>query len=142
MFSKKFWLTFILVFVTLEVSGYIIYSLIMGSTFQDPDVSKAFRPEGEMMSKMWIVYLMDLVWSFFFTFFFVKGYENRGIMEGIRFGIYIGLFFSMVVSYQSYVFYPLPYKVVLQMFLWGFVQSILCGIVAALVYKPKQQEAS
>jgi magnesium-transporting ATPase (P-type) len=114
----------------------------MGSTFQDPDVSKAFRPEGEMMSKMWIVYLMDLVWSFFFTFFFVKGYENRGIMEGIRFGIYIGLFFSMVVSYQSYVFYPLPYKVVLQMFLWGFVQSILCGIVAALVYKPKQQEAS
>ncbi|MEJ5304673.1 MAG: hypothetical protein WHV63_01910 [Ignavibacteria bacterium] len=142
MFSKKFWLTFILVFVTLEVSGYIIYSLIMGSTFQDPDVSKAFRPEGEMMSKMWIVYLMDLVWSFFFTFFFVKGYENRGIMEGIRFGIFIGLFFSMVVSYQSYVFYPLPYKFVLPMFLWGFVQSVLCGIVAALVYKPKQQEAS
>lgn len=142
MFSKKFWLTFLLVFVTLEVTGYIIYTFIMGSTFQDPEVSKVFRPGDEMTSKMWIVYLMDLVWSFFFVFFFAKGYENRGIMEGVRFGIYIGLFFSMVVSYQAYAFYPLPYKVVLPMFLWGLVQCVLCGVVAALAYKPKQVEAA
>ncbi|MGB9665325.1 MAG: hypothetical protein ACPL25_10485 [Ignavibacteria bacterium] len=142
MFSKKFWLTFILVFVTFVVTSYLIYGLIMQPTFQDPEVSKVFRPESEMMSKMWVAYLMDLVWSFFFVFFFAKGYENRGIMEGVRFGFYIGLFYFMVAFYQSYVYYPVPYKLVLQMFLWGLVQSVLCGIVAALVYKPKQVKAA
>ena len=137
MFTKKFFLTVILVFVTLEVTNYIIYQLIMAPTFQDHELTKAFRPEGEMAGKMWIAFLMDLVWSFFFVFFFSKGYENRGIMEGVRFGIYIGLFYSMVVSYQSYVFYPLPYSFVLSMFLWGVLQCIICGIVAALVFKPK-----
>jgi len=137
MFTKKFFLTVILVFVTLEVTNYIIYQVIMAPTFQDPELTKAFRPEGEMAGKMWIAFLMDLVWSFFFVFFFSKGYENRGIMEGVRFGIYIGLFYSMVVSYQSYVFYPLPYSFVLSMFLWGVLQCIICGIVAALVFKPK-----
>lgn len=109
----------------------------MDPIFQDPEVKKAFRPTEEIQSKMWVAYLMDLVWSFFFTFFFAKGYENRGLMEGVRFGIYIGLFFNMVVTYQQYVFYPIPYKMVLPSFLLGLVQVIILGIIAALLYKPK-----
>ncbi len=142
MLTKKFWLTFILVFVALEVTNYIIYMSVLGSLWQDPEISKAFRPQEEIMSKMWVGYILDLVWSFFFTFFFAKGYENKGIMEGVRFGIYIGLFFSMVVSYSSYVVYPIPYKVALQMFIWGLIQAVVLGIVAALVYKPKQVETA
>lgn len=137
MFTKKFWLTFILVFIVLEITNYLFYMGLMGPIFQDPEVQKAFRSMEEIQSKMWVSYLMDLVWSFFFTFIFVKGYENKGIMEGVRFGIYIGLFYNMVVSYQNYVFYPIPYKVVLPSFLLGMVQVIILGIIAALIYKPK-----
>lgn len=141
MFTKKFFLTFVAVFITLEVVGYILFWWLMGDTWKSEEVSKFLRPEGEMMGKVWIVILMDLVWSFFFTFFFVKGYENKGIAEGIRFGFYIGIFFSMVMAYQSYVFYPYPYWVTFQMFIYGLIQALLCGVVAALVYKPKAQAA-
>lgn len=67
--------------------------------FLDPEIKKAFRSMEEIQSKMWVGYLMDLVRSFFFTFLFVKGYENKGIMEGVRFGIYVCFFYIMVVSY-------------------------------------------
>ncbi len=139
MFTKKFYLTFVAVFITLEVTGFILYMWLMGDTWKSEEVAKFLRPEADWMGKMWIVYLTDLIWSFFFTFFFVKGYENKGIAEGIRFGIYIGLFFSLVMAYQSYVFYPWPYWVTFQMFVYGLIQAILCGVVAALVYKPKAQ---
>lgn len=67
--------------------------------FLDPEIKKAFRSMEEIQSKMWVGYLMDLVRSFFFTFLLVKGYKNKGIMEGVRFGIYICFFYTMVVSY-------------------------------------------
>jgi hypothetical protein len=139
MFTKKFWLTFILVFVVLEATNYFFYMYLLDPLWKDPEVSKAFRPEEEMFSKMWLGYILDLIWSFFFTFFFAKGYENRGLMEGVRFGIYIGLFYFLVVNYGNYVIFPLPYKATLYPFLCGFAQAIILGIVAALVYKPKQE---
>lgn len=71
----------------------------MGPMFLDPEIKKAFRSMEEIQSKMWVGYLMDLVRSFFFTFLFVKGYKNKGIMEGVRFGIYVCFFYIMVVSY-------------------------------------------
>jgi hypothetical protein len=105
-------------------------------------VKEVFRPEEEMMGKMWVMWVADLVWSFFFVFIFVKGYQNRGIMEGIRYGIYIGLFFSFVYAYGSYTMYPLPYSLILQWFLIGLVQTIILGIVTAVIYKPKEAAVS
>ena len=85
---------------------------------------------------MWIMYVTDIIWSFFFAFFFVKGYEGKGIMEGLRFGFYIGLFWSLVSAYQSYAFVPMPYSLALKWFIFGMIESLILGVVAALVYKP------
>ena len=89
------------------------------------------------MGKMWIMYILDLVWSFFFVFFFVKGYENKGIIEGLRFGLYIAIFFNLVNVYGQFTVYPIPYYLALQWFLYGLVQALILGAAAALVYKPK-----
>jgi magnesium-transporting ATPase (P-type) len=90
-----------------------------------------------MMSKMWVMWVTDIVWSFFFVFIFVKGYQNKGVMEGLRYGVYIGLFFSFVFAYSSYAMYPLPYSLIFQWFLIGLIQSVVLGIVTAVIYKPK-----
>lgn len=138
MFTKKFWLTFILIFVVLEATNFFFYMYLLDPLWKDPEVSKAFRPEEEMYSKMWLSYILDLIWSFFFTFFFAKGYENKGLWEGVRFGVYIGLFYHLVVSYGNYIIFPLPYKATVYPFLCGFAQALILGIVAALAYKPRE----
>jgi hypothetical protein len=135
--TKKFIIAFLVVFVGLEVTNFIIYMGILKSALMSDMYKAVFRPEEDMNSKMWLMWLMNLVWSYFLVFFFVKGYENKGWMEGFRYGVYIGIFFSLVMSFHSFVIYPFELPLILQMFVYGFIQSIIIGIIAALLYKPK-----
>lgn len=135
--QKKFWVSFIVVFIVYEITNFVVHGLILGPTYMSEAVQPLFRPQEVLESTQWIRLLTSLVWSFFFTFIFVKGYENKGIMEGIKFGIYIGLFYSFVWAYQTYWMYPLPYSLIFQWFIFGLIQCVILGVVAALIYKPK-----
>lgn len=134
--TKKLLIAFIVVFVVLEVTNYLVHSVFLASAYQAEEVAKVFRSMEEMDSKMWVMWIIDLVYSFFFVFIFAKGYENKGIMEGVRYGIYMGLFIQLVAAYAQYVVYPLPYYLIFQWFIYGFIISVILGIVTALIYKP------
>lgn len=134
---KKFWLAFVIIFIVFEVTNYIIHVGILGSAYAEEGVKALMRSPEDMQSKMWIMWLMDLVWVYFFMYIFVKGYENKGIMEGLKFGVIIGLFVPFVMAYQEYAVAPFPYSLTFQWFIYGFIQCIILGIVAALIYKPK-----
>lgn len=41
----------------------------------------------------------DLGWSFLFIFIFIKGYKGKGLPEGIRFGLLIGMFFCSPIIF-------------------------------------------
>jgi len=135
--QKKFWVAFIVIFIVYEITNFIVHGLILGSTYMSEEVAPLFRPPAILDSTMWIRLFTELVWSFFFTFIFVKGYDNNGIMEGIKFGVYIGLFYSFVWAYQSYWMYPMPYSLAFQWFIFGLIQCVILGILAAVIYKPK-----
>ncbi len=136
--AKRFWIAVLVIFVLIELTSYIIHVAILGSTYQSEELKSVFRPMEEMEAKMWIMYVTDFIWAFFFTFIFVRGYENKGIMEGLRYGFYMGIFVSLVFSYQSYVIYPIPdYSLVFQWFIFGLIQCLISGLTAALIYKPK-----
>jgi hypothetical protein len=136
--KKKFWIAFIVIFIVYEVTNFIVHGLILAPAYQSEELQPLFRPMEVLESTQWIRLFTELVWSFFFTFIFVKGYENKGIMEGVKFGIYIGFFYSFVWAYQTYWMYPFPYSLALQWFIYGFIQCVILGILAALIYKPKQ----
>ena len=133
--TKRFIIAFVVVFVVLEVTNYIIYMGILHSAFSSDIYRNIFRPEEEMNGMMWISLLMDLIWSYFFAFFFVKGYENKGWMEGLRFGVYMGIFYMLVISVQFYVMLPIEFGLVLQMFIYSFIQVLILGVVTSLIYK-------
>jgi hypothetical protein len=57
-------------------------------------------------------------------------------MEGLRFGLIIGLFVSIPMAYGTYMIIPIPYYLALEWFFYGTAQAILLGAVAAAVYKP------
>ena len=139
---KKFWIAFIVVFIVLEIIGYLVHGVMLAATYESEGIKEVFRSMEEMDSKMWIMWVTDLIWVYFFIFFFVKGYENKGIMEGVRYGAYIGIFVSLVFSYQNYVVLPIPYWLALQWFIFGFIISVILGVTAALIYRPAAAESS
>lgn len=135
--QKKFWIAFIVIFIVYEVTNFLVHAVILGPAYQSEEAQALFRPMEVLESTQWLRLFTELVWSFFFTFIFVKGYENKGIMEGVKFGIYIGLFYSFVWAYQSYWMYPLPYSLAFQWFIFGLIQCVILGVLAAVIYKPK-----
>lgn len=137
--TKKLVLAFIVVFVVLEITNYLVHGVILSSTYMSEGVKEIFR--SDMSSNMWIIWVTDLIWSFFFVFFFVKGYENRGIMEGLRFGFYMGIFYGLVGSYQAYAMFPLPYSLAFQWFIYALIQFLILGLTASLIYKPGKTAA-
>jgi uncharacterized PurR-regulated membrane protein YhhQ (DUF165 family) len=130
---KRLIVASIAVFILFQVLDFIIHGVILRSTYET--LKDVWRPD--MMAKMWIMYIVSFIFSFLFVYVFTKGYEGRGIAEGIRYGILIGLLVNICVFYQ-YVVYPVPFSLALQWFIYGMIEFILCGIVAALIYKPKE----
>ncbi|UCF65425.1 MAG: DUF1761 domain-containing protein [bacterium] len=132
--TKKWIITSVVVFVVAQILEFIIHYLILGSTYQA--TAHLWRPEAEMNQMMWMMWLTGLIWAFIFVYIFAKGYEGRGVMEGVRFGFVIGLFYSLPMSLGSYVTIAMPFSLALNWFVFGMIEIIILGIVAALLYKP------
>ena len=132
--TKKFLLASLAVFITLLILEFVIHKFLLVTVYES--VQEVLRPD--MKDKMWIMYLTGIIFSLLFVYIFSKGYEGKGIMEGAKYGLIIGLVVFLVGSYNQYVVYPLPYGLVLKWFIYGTIEMIVAGIVLAFVYKPKE----
>ena len=131
---KKWVITSLVIFVAAQILEFIIHYLILGGAYQA--TSHLWRPDEEMNQMMWLMYLTGLVWAFLFVYIFAKGYEGRGIMEGVRFGLIIGVFSSLPMSLGNYVTVPIPFSLALNWFIFGMIEITILGVLAALLYKP------
>lgn len=132
---KKLLVPFIAVYVVYHVLGYLIHQVWLGPVYQS--LAHLWRPEAEMLSKTWIMFVTSVFFCFFFVYIFARGCEKKGILEGVRYGVIIGLFVGVMMSYDWYVILAIPYSLALKWFLSWMVTTIVLGIVAALTYKPE-----
>lgn len=83
-----------------------------------------------------------VVGAFFFSFIFSKGYEGKGILEGVRYGLYIGIWMSIGMAYGTYAMIAIPDSLALQWFIYGVIEYVIYGILLALVFGKKQPAAA
>jgi hypothetical protein len=130
---KRFAGAVVAVFVAIQITDPVIHGMILDKSYSD--LQHVWRPD--MMSKMWIMFINSLMFAILFVYIFSKGYEGRGILEGVRFGIITGFFAYIFSVINQYVVYPIPFSLVLQWCLFGIIQFMIYGMVTALIYKPK-----
>ncbi len=128
--SKKFWTGFVAVFVAMEILEFLIHGVLLSSAYQA--TKDVWRPD--MDSLMWVYHILAIVGAFFFTLVFSKGYEGKGVMEGVRYGLYIGIWMSVGMAYGSYAMIKIPYSLALQWFVYGVIEYVVFGIIVAAVY--------
>ncbi len=126
-----------MVFIVLVVTSFLVNGVLLGSMYTS--MQGIWR--SDMNSLMWIYYVLNAVDAFFFTFIFSKGYEKKGIMEGVRYGFYIGVWLSMGMAYGTYAMIAIPYSLALQWFLYGIAEYVIAGVVLSLVFKEKAPAA-
>lgn len=132
---KRFWLSCGAVYIVAQVLGFLIHNLLLAGTYAS--LSEVWRPEAEMMSKMGLMFLTSAVWTVLFCYIFTRGYEGKGAMEGIRYGLLVGIFFGIPFSYESWVIYPITLGLA---HAWAISTIAVCmvyGLVVALIYRPQ-----
>lgn len=132
--TKKFVAASLAVFVVSSVLNYICHGVLLQGAYQA--TAEVWRPEADMNSKMPLMWATGLLISFLFVFIYSKGYEGKGIMEGVRYGLWIGLLMSIPMAFNSFVTLPVPVSLAMQWAVYGLIQYIIMGIVTAAIYKP------
>ncbi len=128
--NRKVWPGALAVFVTVVVLDLLVNMFLL-------------RPEYETTRHLWhatrdvnmaLLVACYAIQAFFFAFIFSKGYEGKGIPEGLRFGLYISLLMVLPFAYFGYATMPIPYMLSLKYFLFGTMTWVAAGAVVALVF--------
>lgn len=135
---KKFLLSLLIVWGVLEVTSYLVHMVFLKSEYLSESLKTVLRPAGQLGANMWLIWLADLVWSIFLILIFLKGFRRKGIADGIKYGVYIGVFCGFVNSFKTYALCPFPYIVIFYQFFFFFIQSVLLGIILWYLYRKEQ----
>lgn len=135
--KKRFVYGAIAVFLTIELLNILVHAVILSSAYQA--TTSVWRTD--YSAKVWIAIVNTLVTALFFTFFFLKGYEGKGVAEGVRFGFYVGFWLNMFTAFGTYMMIAIPASLAMQWFAFGMVEYILAGIFLALIVGALEKRA-
>ncbi len=131
--NRKLLLGFVLVYVAVMALEGLEHSVLFAPTYRS--LPTLFRGPGATMS--WIAGVVYIGFAYAFTFVFAKGYEGRGIMEGVRYGLWISLLTSVTYSLAMYAAQPIPFTLALGRTIIGIVQLVIYGVILSLVFGKK-----
>ena len=79
----------------------------------------------------------QLLWAFILTYVFIQGYQNKGLMEGYRFGILMSLLY--IPTYLiNYAVVPYPPFLIVVWIIGLMLELIVVGGIIAALYKSKK----
>jgi len=134
--NKNVWIGFVVVYVVLMATNFLIHQVLLGSTYALPEVATMMRsPE---TAKLGVHFITAAIIALVVTIVFSKGYEGKGLAEGVRFGFYIGLLQATPMAYDTFAEMPIPYHLALLWFVYGVLQYIVVGIALAMVFGGKK----
>lgn len=132
--NKTFWVGCVVVYIVMQALSFLIHGVLMSGTYEG--LAGIFRPEAEMFDMMWMFYVSGAVTVFMFCYIFTKGYEGKGILEGVRYGALISFLMAGAWAVDPHVTFPLPANVASAWLLSGFVSTMIAGGIFAAIYKP------
>jgi hypothetical protein len=135
---KKVWIGFIAVFVWVFVAEWILNMYVMMPVYMA--TANLWRPPEEM--KTGVILIVQLLYAFFLTLIFSKGYTYKGILEGVRYGFYVCMITALPGAYMTYATMPVPYSLPLGWFIGGLIETVVAGVILSFVFGSKAAEAS
>lgn len=129
---KRYALSVVAGFIFVFIFEYMLHgNLLMGLYEQ---TSNLWRSPEEMEKYMPLMTLIQFLSVVVISFIFTRNYENKGIAEGARFGLLIGLLIG-VGMIGSYAYMPIPMALALGWFIGTVIELTLLGVILSLTYK-------
>ncbi len=129
---QRFMLATLAMFVFVFATDFVLHGVLLDGDYHA--TASAWRPKEEMQQHFIWMILGQFIIAKYFTFLFVKGYNGTGPMEGVRFGLLMGLFCAGH-SFIQYSVSPITSTILLGWVLGGLLQCVVGGVLLTLVYK-------
>ena len=129
---KRFAASATAVFVAKAAVGAVAFGLLLEGVFDTG--SPVFRPEGQ--EQHGTAMIGEVTWAIAFTYVFVRGVQRRGVAEGLRFGLLVWGLYFVPMSLGILGYFAVDTTWALLALAVGLIESLLCGVSAALVYRP------
>ena len=114
-------------------------ALVWGSLLPDLFRQNAFLLRAPAEMNLVAGYGASLVGFFVFAYAYAKGYEGgTGVLEGLRYGVLIGLLLAAFTGVWAYVLVPIPatfglaivVDIIVEMAAYGAIVGVICKPVA------------
>lgn len=125
----------IVVFVYTFLYEFALHSFVLASLYQNHEHLLRQQDESSFVYVL-LMLLGFLFLSFGFCYIFARGYENKGIAEGLRFGALIGFTFAISSTLVEYSVFPIPDNWLAPWLIGYLVQWIVAGLIVAGIYRP------
>lgn len=122
----------LVVFIAVFALDFLVHGVMLKDAYTQ--TAHLWRPEEE--ANMLYMFASQLLSSAVLVFIFTRHYEGRGIGEGMRFGLMIGLFLA-ALELGAYCYMPIPMSLLLSWMAAVLAKGIVSGIVAAAIYRAK-----
>jgi hypothetical protein len=117
--------------------GFLMFWLAPGLIEEAHRYPAVFRPKEEMKNVMPVALVATLIAILAAAIMFAMIHPGgSGVMEGVRFGVLIGIFVVCGFVLHNYVNLNIGLKLALGQSVAYFIQWTIVGIVIALIYRP------
>ena len=116
------------------VYGVVVYGMLLAPEFgRYPGV---YRSNEAGMAFLPLMFGGIFVAIVVVAIMYAKGYERGGVVEGVRFGLLLGLFVAFAFSGVNYAVLNIGRKLAVMSAAAGFFEWLGVGTVIGLVYRP------
>ena len=132
MSAKKYVIASIGAGVWIFFYGFIVNAILLKNFYSANVDPNLMRPEGQEV--MWAIIASCLLQGFALAYIFTKGHENKGIGEGLRFGLLIAWFVAALYL-LFYAIQPWTMTSTIVAMVADGIMYIGAGAIIALLYK-------
>ena len=132
--NKRFWMALVACYIVSHVIGYLVHEVWLQPTYES--LAAIFRAKESMDKLLWQMFVASAIAVFAFCYIFTKGYEGKGVMEGVRYGVLIALLLAIPGAMMAHWVYPVPASLAIKWAIADSVHWVVLGAVAAAIYKP------
>lgn len=120
--------------------GYVVNEIILKGVFTAN--AAALRPEVDVAANVPVGFAFMLAGFLVFAYAYAKGYEGgSGAVEGLRFGVLVGLMIDAFVVSWWWVTVPIDWTMGAAMMADYVVEMALYGAIVGAVYQPPPTSA-
>ena len=130
--ATKYWIASLAAGVWIFLYGFVANTIILKDYWAAHTTPGAMRPEGEEV--MWAIIASCLLQGLALGYIFTRGYENKGVGEGLRFGVLIAWFVAAIYL-LFYALLPWEMTPTLVAMATDGIMYLGAGVILALLYR-------